>query len=44
MPPSELPAEEIRSERQKSRLKRRKTMNDALYATRDELVSGEFDA
>ncbi|KAK2461432.1 hypothetical protein APHAL10511_005895 [Amanita phalloides] len=44
VPPSELPPEEIRSERQKSRLKKRKTMNDVLHATRNELFSGEFDA
>ncbi|KAF8716094.1 hypothetical protein AX14_012426 [Amanita brunnescens Koide BX004] len=44
VPPSELQADEIRSERQKSRLKKRKTMNEALNATRNELFSGEFDA
>ncbi|KAF8346964.1 Gcd10p-domain-containing protein [Amanita rubescens] len=44
VPPSELPEGEIRSERQRSRLKKRKTMNEALHAIRTELFSGEFDA
>ena len=44
VPPSELPPEEIRSERQKSRLIKRKAMNEVLQATRNELFSGEFDA
>lgn len=44
IPPSELPSSEIRSERQKSRLGKRKSINDALHATRQELFSGEFDA
>ncbi|KAH6917041.1 Gcd10p family-domain-containing protein [Coprinopsis sp. MPI-PUGE-AT-0042] len=44
MPPSELPAEEIRSERQKSRLKKRKALNDHLNNTREDLFSGGFDS
>lgn len=43
MPPSELPAEEIRSERQKSRLKKRRALNDHLNNTREDLFSGGFD-
>ncbi|PFH52253.1 hypothetical protein AMATHDRAFT_46381 [Amanita thiersii Skay4041] len=44
IPPSELPPKDIRSERQKSRLNKRKAMNAALDATRDELFRGGFDA
>ncbi|KAF8640591.1 hypothetical protein AX17_000253 [Amanita inopinata Kibby_2008] len=44
VPPSELPPEEIRSERQKSRLNKRKAMKEVLDTTRSELFDGEFDA
>ncbi|KAF9270671.1 Gcd10p-domain-containing protein [Marasmius fiardii PR-910] len=43
MAPSELSPEEIRSDRQKSRLKKRKLVSDALTRTREELFAGEFD-
>ncbi|RXW22686.1 hypothetical protein EST38_g3160 [Candolleomyces aberdarensis] len=43
VPPSELAAGEVRSERQKSRLKKRKAINDVLENTRQELFAGEFD-
>ncbi|KAL0581062.1 tRNA (adenine(58)-N(1))-methyltransferase non-catalytic subunit trm6 [Marasmius crinis-equi] len=43
MAPSELAPEEIRSDRQKSRLKKRKLVSDALHKTREELFAGEFD-
>ncbi|EAU92549.2 eukaryotic translation initiation factor 3 62 kDa subunit [Coprinopsis cinerea okayama7 len=44
VPPSELPSEEIRSERQKSRLKKRKAINDLLNNTREDLFAGEFNS
>ncbi|KAF5368394.1 hypothetical protein D9758_002197 [Tetrapyrgos nigripes] len=43
-PPSDVPPEEIRSDRQKQRLKKRKLVNDALDKTREELFAGEFDS
>jgi tRNA (adenine-N(1)-)-methyltransferase non-catalytic subunit len=43
VPPSELAEGEVRSERQKSRLKKRKAINDVLENTRQELFAGEFD-
>ncbi|THV07472.1 Gcd10p-domain-containing protein [Dendrothele bispora CBS 962.96] len=43
-PPSEVPPEEIRSDRQKQRLRKRKLVNDALEKTREELFTGEFDS
>jgi tRNA (adenine58-N1)-methyltransferase non-catalytic subunit len=43
VPPGELAPEEIRSDRQKSRVKKRKLMNDALAGTRAELFAGGFD-
>ncbi|KAJ2914755.1 hypothetical protein MD484_g5651, partial [Candolleomyces efflorescens] len=43
VPPSELAEGEVRSERQKSRLKKRKAINDILENTRQELFAGEFD-
>ncbi|KAG7099670.1 hypothetical protein E1B28_001495 [Marasmius oreades] len=43
MAPSDLTPEEIRSDRQKSRLKKRKLISDALAKTREELFAGEFD-
>jgi tRNA (adenine58-N1)-methyltransferase non-catalytic subunit len=44
IPPSDIPADQIRSERHKSRLNKRKAVSDLLTNTRDELFSGEFDA
>jgi tRNA (adenine-N(1)-)-methyltransferase non-catalytic subunit len=44
VPPSDLPADQIKSERQKSRLNKRKAVSDLLTNTRDELFAGEFDA
>lgn len=43
LPPTDVPAEEIKSERQKARLKKRKLVIDALANTREELFAGEFD-
>ncbi|KAJ3535809.1 hypothetical protein NMY22_g6316 [Coprinellus aureogranulatus] len=43
VPPSDLAPGEIRSERQKSRLKKRKAINDVLENTRQELFAGEWD-
>ncbi|GLB35838.1 putative eukaryotic translation initiation factor 3 62 kDa subunit [Lyophyllum shimeji] len=44
IPPSDVPPDQIRSERQKSRLNKRKAVTDLLTRTRDELFSGEFDS
>ena len=43
LPPSELPEEQIKSDRQKTRLGKRKAISDLLNSTREELFSGEFD-
>ncbi|KAI3622705.1 eukaryotic translation initiation factor 3 62 kda subunit [Moniliophthora roreri] len=43
MAPTEVPSAEIKSERQKSRLKKRKLVSDALMRTREELFAGEFE-
>ena len=43
LPPSEVPEEQIRSDRQKIRLGKRKAISDLLNNTREELFSGEFD-
>ncbi|KAK1234828.1 tRNA (adenine(58)-N(1))-methyltransferase non-catalytic subunit trm6 [Marasmius sp. AFHP31] len=43
MAPSDLPQDDIRSNSQKSRLKKRKQVSDALHKTREELFAGEFD-
>ena len=43
LPPSELPSDQIRSERQKSRLNKRKAASDYLNKTRDDLFAGGFD-
>ncbi|KAJ7293039.1 Gcd10p family-domain-containing protein [Mycena rebaudengoi] len=43
-PPVDLPPDEIKSDRQKSRLNKRKAASDLLNGTREELFSGEFDA
>lgn len=44
MPPSEVPTDQIRSDRQKVRLSKRKAVTDGLTNTREELFAGEFDA
>ncbi|TFK19974.1 Gcd10p-domain-containing protein [Coprinopsis marcescibilis] len=44
VPPSELPQHEVKSDRHKSKLRKRKAINDMLYSTRDDLFSGEFDS
>jgi tRNA (adenine-N(1)-)-methyltransferase non-catalytic subunit len=44
IPPSDIPPDQMRSERQKSRLNKRKAVTDQLTNTREELFSGEFDA
>jgi tRNA (adenine58-N1)-methyltransferase non-catalytic subunit len=43
VPPSELPSDQIQSDRHKSRLRKRKNLNDALFNTREELFAGEWD-
>ncbi|KAF9531922.1 Gcd10p family-domain-containing protein [Crepidotus variabilis] len=44
LPPSQLPDDELKSERQKSRLNKRKAISDILNDTREELFAGEFDS
>lgn len=44
IPPSNIPQDQIRSERQKSRLNKRKAVTDQLTNTREELFNGEFDS
>ncbi|KAG6900507.1 hypothetical protein C0993_009460 [Termitomyces sp. T159_Od127] len=44
IPPSDIPQNQIRSERQKSRLNKRKAVTDLVTNTREELFSGEFDS
>jgi tRNA (adenine-N(1)-)-methyltransferase non-catalytic subunit len=43
LPPSEVTTTDGKSERQKSRLSKRKAMTNHLYSTRQELFDGEFD-
>ncbi|TFK77422.1 Gcd10p-domain-containing protein [Pluteus cervinus] len=43
LPPSDMPLDQVRSERQKARLSKRKATTDLLANTREELFSGEFD-
>ncbi|KAJ7361438.1 Gcd10p family-domain-containing protein [Mycena albidolilacea] len=43
-PPVELPSEQIKSDRQQSRLNKRKAATDLLNSTREDLFAGEFDA
>ncbi|KAK7058469.1 tRNA (adenine(58)-N(1))-methyltransferase non-catalytic subunit trm6 [Paramarasmius palmivorus] len=43
MAPTDVPSDEIKSERQKSRLRKRKLVSDALNRTREELFAGEFE-
>ncbi|KAJ3731995.1 Gcd10p family-domain-containing protein [Lentinula guzmanii] len=42
--PVEVPVDEIRSDRQKTRLRKRKAAYDLLENTREELFGGEFEA
>ncbi|KAJ7161279.1 Gcd10p family-domain-containing protein [Mycena crocata] len=44
VPPVDVPSDQIRSDRQKSRLNKRKAATDLLNSTREELFAGEFDA
>jgi hypothetical protein len=43
LPSSEVSEQSVKSERQKSRLNKRKAMTEHLYSTRQELFDGEFD-
>ena len=43
LPPTDVPEEQIKSDRQKTRLGKRKAISDLLTSTREELFSGEFD-
>ncbi|KAJ6520121.1 Gcd10p-domain-containing protein [Mycena sanguinolenta] len=43
-PPTDVPSEKIKSDRQQSRLNKRKVAIDLLNSTREELFAGEFDA
>ncbi|KAJ7492332.1 Gcd10p-domain-containing protein [Mycena latifolia] len=42
--PVDVPADEIKSDRQQSRINKRKAASDLLNRTREELFAGEFDA
>ncbi|KAG6889975.1 hypothetical protein C0995_012935 [Termitomyces sp. Mi166 len=44
IPPSDIPQDQIRSERQKSRLNKRKAVTNLVTNTREELFNGEFDS
>ncbi|KAJ6621065.1 Gcd10p family-domain-containing protein [Mycena sp. CBHHK59/15] len=44
VPPVDIPPDQIRSDRQKGRLNKRKAASDLLNGTREELFAGEFDA
>ncbi|KAF9471731.1 Gcd10p-domain-containing protein [Pholiota conissans] len=43
LPPSDIPTEQVKSDRQKHRLNKRKAVTDLLNNTREELFAGEFD-
>ncbi|XP_006454143.1 hypothetical protein AGABI2DRAFT_147510 [Agaricus bisporus var. bisporus H97] len=43
LPPSEVSEPSVKSERQKSRLNKRKALTEHLHSTRQELFDGEFD-
>jgi len=43
LPPTDVPPEELKSDRQKYRLGKRKAVSDLLNSTREDLFSGEFD-
>ncbi|KAJ7103235.1 Gcd10p family-domain-containing protein [Mycena belliarum] len=42
--PVDVPTEEIKSDRQQSRINKRRAASDLLHRTREELFAGEFDA
>ncbi|KDR85722.1 hypothetical protein GALMADRAFT_1325199 [Galerina marginata CBS 339.88] len=44
LPPSEAPDGQVKSDRQKDRLNKRKAISDLLLNTREELFSGEFES
>ncbi|KAJ7109913.1 Gcd10p family-domain-containing protein [Mycena epipterygia] len=44
IPPVDVPSDQIKSDRQQSRINKRKAVTDLLNATREELFAGEFDA
>ncbi|KAJ7751187.1 Gcd10p family-domain-containing protein [Mycena maculata] len=44
VPPVDVPSDQIKSERQKSRLNKRKAATDLLNGTREDLFAGEFEA
>ncbi|KAK7007033.1 Adenine(58)-N(1)-methyltransferase non-catalytic subunit TRM6 [Favolaschia claudopus] len=44
VPPVDVAPDQIKSERQKSRLNKRKAATDLLFSIREELFAGEFDA
>jgi len=43
LPPSDLPQDQVKSDRQKHRLNKRKAISDLLSNTREELFAGEFE-
>ena len=43
LPPSDIPGEQIKSDRHKNRLNKRKVISSMLASTRDDLFAGEFD-
>ncbi len=43
LPPSNIPTDQLKSDRQKHRLNKRKAVEDLLNNTREELFAGEFD-
>ncbi|KAJ3502140.1 hypothetical protein NLJ89_g9021 [Agrocybe chaxingu] len=42
--PSDIPEDQVKSDRQKNRLSKRKAISDLLSNTREDLFSGEFDS
>ncbi|KAJ7878596.1 Gcd10p-domain-containing protein, partial [Mycena leptocephala] len=44
VPPVDVPSDQIKSDRQKSRLNKRKAATDLLNSTREELFAGEYEA
>ncbi|TFK41846.1 Gcd10p family-domain-containing protein [Crucibulum laeve] len=44
IPPSDIPADQVKSERQKSRLNKRRAVTELLRSTREDLFSGEFNS
>ena len=43
LPPSDIPESQVKSERQRHRLSKRKAISDLLSDTREELFAGEFE-